>query len=119
MDITKRRRPGFRIVRLGTVIPVVLALFAGLLVACGPSDADGLTTVTVGVANTIFDAPVRVAAAKGYFRAAGLKVEFVDLPSSLGAAALESDSVQCRGRYREAESRRGGATGGSWSRESA
>ncbi|WP_216894220.1 ABC transporter substrate-binding protein [Nocardia alni] len=94
IDMTRRRRPRSRIVRLGTVFPVVLALCSGLLAACGSGDADGLTTVTVGVANTIFDAPVRVADAKGYFRAAGLKVKFVDLPSSLGAAALESDSVQ-------------------------
>ncbi|WP_157121250.1 ABC transporter substrate-binding protein [Nocardia miyunensis] len=94
MDMKRQRRLGSRTARLGAVIPMVLALCGGLLAACGSSEADGLTRVTVGVAGTIFDAPLRVADAKGYFRAAGLKVEFVTLTSSLDAAALQSDSVQ-------------------------
>ncbi|MFF3567758.1 ABC transporter substrate-binding protein [Nocardia jiangxiensis] len=94
IDTNRQRRLGGGGVRLGIVIPAVLALCSSLLAACGSGEADGTTKVTVGVADTIFDAPLRVADAKGYFRAAGLKVEFVDLPSSLDAAALESNSVQ-------------------------
>ncbi|GHF71354.1 NitT/TauT family transport system substrate-binding protein [Amycolatopsis bartoniae] len=72
----------------------MLSLFAGLLAACGSSDADGLTTITVGVSNNIFDTSLRVADANGYFRAAGLKVEFITVTASIGSAALQSDSVQ-------------------------
>ncbi|GAA3547229.1 hypothetical protein GCM10022222_33550 [Amycolatopsis ultiminotia] len=92
--VLRQRRPGTRKVRRFTVFPVVLALCSGLLAACGSGSADGLTQVSVGVGNTIFDTPLRVAEAKGYFRAAGLDVRFVNLTASLGAPALESDSVQ-------------------------
>jgi len=71
-----------------------LALSSGLLAACGSGEADGLTTVTVGVGSNIFDTPMRVAEEKGFFRAAGLNVKFITLTASIGAAALQSDSVQ-------------------------
>ncbi|MBY8855037.1 ABC transporter substrate-binding protein [Nocardia sp. CA2R105] len=77
--------------RLG-VLAVILALGAALVTACGNSD--GRTTVTVGVGGSIFDTQLHVADANGYFRAAGLDVKFVTLTASIGAAALESDSVQ-------------------------
>ncbi|HWC81792.1 MAG TPA: ABC transporter substrate-binding protein [Pseudonocardiaceae bacterium] len=88
--VTRQRRFGSRT----GVLAIVLALCAGLVVACGSADADGLTTVTVGVGNNIFDTPMRVAQAKGFFRSAGLNVKFVTLTASIGPAALESDSVQ-------------------------
>lgn len=85
-----QRRPGTR----ARILAAVLLLGGGLLAACGASNADGLTTVTVGVGDNIFDTPLRVAQANGYFRAEGLNVEFVTLTASIGAAALESNSVQ-------------------------
>lgn len=89
-----QRRPGSRKARRASVLLASLALCSGALAACGSGNADGLTEVTVGVGGTIFDTPLRVAEAKGYFRAAGLDVSFVDLAPSLGSAALQSDSVQ-------------------------
>ncbi len=76
------------------VIAAVLALCASLLTGCGAADPDGLPTVTVGVGGTIFDTPLRVAAAKGFFRAAGLNVKFITLTASVYAVALQADSVQ-------------------------
>lgn len=76
------------------VIAAVLALCASLLAGCGAANPDGLPTVTVGVGGTIFDTPLRVAAAKGFFRAAGLNVNFVTLTASIYAVALQADSVQ-------------------------
>jgi len=79
-------------IRLG-VLAAILVLGAALVTACG-GDSDGRTTVTVGVGGSIFDTQLHVADANGYFRAAGLNVKFVTLTASIGAAALESDSVQ-------------------------
>jgi len=68
------------------------ALASTLLSACG-GGSDG-TTVTVGVGGNIFDMPIRVADAKGYFRQQGLTVKYVTLTASTGSSALESGSVQ-------------------------
>jgi NitT/TauT family transport system substrate-binding protein len=92
--VKRQRSPGAKTGRRAGAIAGVLALCAGLLTACGSSDADGLPTVTVGVGDTVFDTPLRVAEANGYFRDAGLNVKFVTLTASIGAAALESNSVQ-------------------------
>ncbi|KAA9156978.1 ABC transporter substrate-binding protein [Amycolatopsis acidicola] len=75
-------------------LAAALALCSGLLAACGSSEADGLTEVTVGVGGNVFDTPMRVAAEKNFFRAQGLDVKFISLTASIGAAALQSDSVQ-------------------------
>ena len=79
-------------------LTAVTALGAGLLSACGSSTSSstsgGLTTVTVGVGGNIFDMPVRIADANGYFSKAGIKVNYVTLTSATGIAALQSGSVQ-------------------------
>ncbi|KPI11563.1 hypothetical protein OK074_2895 [Actinobacteria bacterium OK074] len=73
-------------------------LGAALLSACGDSSAsttsDGLTNVTVGTGGNIFDLPLRLADANGYFRQQGLKVKFVTLTAATGPSALQSGSVQ-------------------------
>ena len=81
-----------RRIRLGA-LAAILVLGGALVTACG-GDSDGRTTVSIGVGGSIFDTQLHVADANGYFRAAGLNVKFVTLTASIGAAALESDSVQ-------------------------
>ncbi|MEU4893369.1 ABC transporter substrate-binding protein [Streptomyces sp. NPDC044780] len=65
-----------------------------LLTACGSDSSDGLTSLTVGAGGNIYDMPLQVAEANGYFRAQGLKVKLVTLTASTGPAALHADSVQ-------------------------
>jgi ABC-type nitrate/sulfonate/bicarbonate transport system substrate-binding protein len=78
--------------------PVVLAaamvIVSALLTACGGPAADGTGTVTVGVAGNVFDVPLRVADAEGYFRKRGLKVTFVKVTAATGTPALKSGSLQ-------------------------
>lgn len=73
-------------------------LGAAALTGCGGSgsgtSADGTTTVTVGVAGNIFDMPIRVADANGYFARQKLKVKYVTTTAATGTSALESGSVQ-------------------------
>ncbi|MFG2781327.1 ABC transporter substrate-binding protein [Streptomyces prunicolor] len=73
-------------------------LSSALLTACGSdaltTTADGLTVVTVGGGGSVFDTPLMVADANGYFRKQGLKLKFVTLTASIGPAAVQSDSVQ-------------------------
>lgn len=77
-----------------------IALGATLLTACADSDGgstagkDGLVSVTVGSGDNIFDLPMKVADAQGYFRKHGLKVKFVSVTAATGPAALQSGSVQ-------------------------
>ncbi|MBT2227817.1 ABC transporter substrate-binding protein [Nonomuraea sp. NEAU-A123] len=90
---TSVTRGRLRAVALATV----LALGAALTAACGDSGSaqgGGLTAVMVGSGESIFDLPLRVAQAKGYFQKQGLKVTFVSTNASTGPAALESGSVQ-------------------------
>lgn len=75
------------------------ALGPALLTACGSGSSttttsDGLTQVTVGGGGSIFDTPLMVADANGYFRKQGLKLKFVTLTASTGPSALQSGSVQ-------------------------
>jgi NitT/TauT family transport system substrate-binding protein len=87
---------------LSTVPTVALAaavLLAGAtLAACGGSSgtaaSGGPATVTVGTSGNIFDMPLRVAEANGYFSRQGLKVKFVTLTASTTSASLTSGSVQ-------------------------
>ncbi|MFA3878532.1 ABC transporter substrate-binding protein [Streptomyces sp. MMCC 100] len=74
-----------------------VALGSALLSACGDTAApgsDGTDTVTVGVAGNIFDVPLRVADAQGYFSKRGLKVEFVTVTAATGMPSLQSGSLQ-------------------------
>jgi NitT/TauT family transport system substrate-binding protein len=85
--------PARRAVAMGSV----LALTVVALTACGgkSSAADsGTTTVSVGVAGNIFDLPIRVADANGYFAMQKLKVKYVTTTAATGTSALESGSVQ-------------------------
>ncbi|BBA95687.1 hypothetical protein RVR_648 [Actinacidiphila reveromycinica] len=70
------------------------ALGAALLTACGAGDPGSDGTVTVGVGSNIFELPIRLADANGYFARQGLKVKFVTLNASTGISALQSGSVQ-------------------------
>jgi NitT/TauT family transport system substrate-binding protein len=67
-----------------------------LLTSCGSTSADSpeTTEVTIGVAGNIFDMPIRVADANGYFGKQGLTVTFVRLTASTGTSALGSGSVE-------------------------
>ncbi|WP_435132284.1 ABC transporter substrate-binding protein [Actinacidiphila sp. bgisy144] len=85
------RRPGR--MRAGAVCAAAV-LAAGLLSACGGGDAGSGSTVTVGVGSNIFELPIRLAEANGYFARQGLKVKFVTLTAATGISALESGSVQ-------------------------
>ncbi|MFJ2955596.1 ABC transporter substrate-binding protein [Streptomyces sp. NBC_00669] len=75
-----------------------IALGCVALTACGgggtSKNADGTTTVTIGIAGNIFDVPIKLAEANGYFSKQGIKVKYVTLTASTGASALESGSVQ-------------------------
>lgn len=96
MTTSAHRPAGARV----SVIAAVLALGSALLAGCGSggtgtsSGTGALTNVTVGVGGTIFDTPLRVAAAKGFFREEGLNVTFITLTSSIYSIALQSNSVQ-------------------------
>ncbi|WP_433443476.1 ABC transporter substrate-binding protein [Nonomuraea sp. CA-141351] len=89
---TSVTRRGLRAVALATA----LALGATLTSACGESASgqDGVVAVTVGSGDNIFDLPLKVADANGYFRKHGLQVKFVSVTAATGPAALESGSVQ-------------------------
>lgn len=88
-SVTRRRR---RAVALATA----LALGVTMTAACGESSSGqgGPAAITVGSGESIFDLPMRVAQAKGYFQKQGLQVTFVSTNASTGPAALESGSVQ-------------------------
>jgi NitT/TauT family transport system substrate-binding protein len=73
---------------------VTAALTAALLTACGDSSGGSPGTVTVGVGSNIFEMPIRVAEANGYFAKQGLKVKFVTLSAATSSSALQSGSVQ-------------------------
>jgi NitT/TauT family transport system substrate-binding protein len=99
-DRTPRRSPRRtgRTRRLLTLAGAA-ALGPTLLTGCGGDNAptktaDGLTQVTVGGGGSIFDTPLQVADANGYFRKQGLKMKFVTLTASTGPSALQSGSVQ-------------------------
>jgi NitT/TauT family transport system substrate-binding protein len=87
-------RAGARAVAVGSAV----ALGAVALTACGGDNAgevsDNTTTVTVGVAGNIFDMPIRLADANGYFSKENLKVKYVTTTAATGTSALQSGSVQ-------------------------
>ncbi|MFJ9541418.1 ABC transporter substrate-binding protein [Streptomyces sp. NPDC101225] len=92
-----RLRPGGGRRMLALTSATVLA--PALLTACGndsstTSASDGLVQVTVGGGGSIFDTPLQVADANGYFRKQGLKMKFVTLTAATGPSALQSGSVQ-------------------------
>jgi NitT/TauT family transport system substrate-binding protein len=53
-----------------------------------------MTTVSVGVAGNIFDMPIRLADANGYFSKQKLKIKYVTTTAATGTAALQSGSIQ-------------------------
>ena len=93
-------RPTLRGRGIRALIPLALAalgstLLAGCVSAAGSTtNANGTTTVTIGVGGNIFDVPVKFADAEGYFAKQGIEVKYVTLTSSTGIAALQSGSVQ-------------------------
>ncbi|MGW2822649.1 ABC transporter substrate-binding protein [Streptomyces sp. NPDC001443] len=77
----------------------VTALMLGstLLTACGQAGTAGSDSpreVSIGVAGNVFDVPLRVADARGYFAQHGLRVKFVTVTSATGTPSLESGSLQ-------------------------
>ncbi|MEU6540952.1 ABC transporter substrate-binding protein [Streptomyces sp. NPDC047000] len=92
-----RLRPGGSSRFLAHASAAMLA--PALLTACGSgagttTTSDGLVQVTVGGGGSIFDTPLQVAEANGYFRGQGLKIKFVTLTAATGPSALQSGSVQ-------------------------
>ncbi|CAL9660492.1 ABC transporter substrate-binding protein [Streptomyces sp. enrichment culture] len=92
-----RPRPGGSRRILAPVSAAVLA--PALLTACGgdsgtTTTSGGLVQVTVGGGGSIFDTPLQVADANGYFREQGLKMKCVTLTAATGPSALQSGSVQ-------------------------
>ncbi|MFJ4621692.1 ABC transporter substrate-binding protein [Streptomyces sp. NPDC088812] len=92
-----RLRPGGSHRLLALASAALLA--PALLTACGgdsgtTTTSDGLVQVTVGGGGSIFDTPLQVADANGYFRKQGLAVKFVTLTAATGPSALQSGSVQ-------------------------
>jgi NitT/TauT family transport system substrate-binding protein len=89
------RRRGTRGLVLGTVTALLASALAGCVSSAGSTtSSDGTTTVTIGLGGNIFDVPVKLADAQGYFAKEGIKVKYVTLTSSTGVAALQSGSVQ-------------------------
>lgn len=83
--------------RTAVALAATMALGTALLTACGgdsSASADGLTTVAVGTGGNIFDLPLKVADANGYFRKQGLKIKYVTLTAATGPSALQAGSVQ-------------------------
>ncbi|MGW4348218.1 ABC transporter substrate-binding protein [Streptomyces sp. BBFR115] len=82
--------------RRAAAAATALVLGSAVLTACGKSAAGASTpeTVTVGVAGNIFDVPLRLADAEGYFTQRGLRVRFVTVTAATGTPALESGSLQ-------------------------
>ena len=94
---TAFRRRGIRgLAAAATAAALLSATLAGCVSSGGGSttNADGTTTVTIGVGGNIFDVPVNLANSAGYFAKEGVKVKFVTLTSATGIAALQSGSVQ-------------------------
>jgi len=89
---TFRTSPGTRTL----VVVSAAALGATLLTACGGADSGSGSgdTITVGIGGNIFDIPMRLAEANGYFAKQGLKVKFVTLTAATDTSALQSGSVQ-------------------------
>lgn len=69
-------------------------LGAAALTGCGASSGADETTVRVGTGGNIFDLPLQVAEANGYFRDQGLHVRLATLTAATATPALESGSVQ-------------------------
>jgi NitT/TauT family transport system substrate-binding protein len=93
-----RSAPAPRGRRLRFLASTSAALLApALLTACGgdstTTTSDGLTQVTVGGGGSIFDTPLQVADAQGFFKKQGLKMKFVTLTAATGPSALQSGSV--------------------------
>jgi NitT/TauT family transport system substrate-binding protein len=78
----------------------VAALTAGslgsaLLAGCADSSSNGsVRTIAFGVSGNIFDMPIRVADANGYFAKQGLKLTYVTTTAATATPALESGSIQ-------------------------
>jgi NitT/TauT family transport system substrate-binding protein len=96
-------RPGRRASRglrgfaaIATATALLSATLAGCVSSGGGSttNANGTTTVTIGVGGNIFDVPVNLANSAGYFAKEGIEAKFVTLTSATGIAALQSGSVQ-------------------------
>jgi ABC-type nitrate/sulfonate/bicarbonate transport system substrate-binding protein len=87
-----------RTVNTRTAVALAATMTLGTaLTACGgdsTASADGLTTITVGIGGNIFDMPLKVADANGYFRKQGLKIKYVTLTAATGPSALQAGSVQ-------------------------
>jgi NitT/TauT family transport system substrate-binding protein len=72
----------------------VAALGVTSLTACGSTDPGPGDTVTVGLGGNIFDVPLLLADANGYFAKQSLKVKYATVTASTGTSALQSGSVQ-------------------------
>lgn len=91
------RRPHTHSGTRALAVLTAAVLGATVLTACGSgssASSGGTTTVTIGVAGNIFDMPIRVADANGYFNKQGIKVKYVTLTAATGPSALQSGSVQ-------------------------
>jgi NitT/TauT family transport system substrate-binding protein len=81
------------------VIVAGLMVSSATLSACSSSGGEGdggsggTSTVSVGVQNNIYDLPLQVADAQGFFKAGGINIKFVSITASTGTPALQSGSI--------------------------
>ncbi|MEP9381243.1 ABC transporter substrate-binding protein [Nocardioides cheoyonin] len=88
-----RARSGVRWRPKAALALVVAAVVgAATLSACG-SSAGASSTVKIGVQGNIYDLPIQVAEAQGYFKDEGISVKLVTITASTGTSALQSGSV--------------------------
>ena len=86
----RRSAPGRT--RAAYAIFAAAVLSVATLSACG-SSADASGTVKIGVQGNIYDLPIQVAEAEGYFKDAGINVKLVTITASTGTSALQSGSI--------------------------
>jgi len=93
----KRGRTATAVVAIAAASVVALSGCSGASGSSGASSgssSSATTSVSFGVGGNIFDLPVQVANAKGYFAKEGIDPKFVTINASTGASALQSGSVQ-------------------------
>jgi ABC-type nitrate/sulfonate/bicarbonate transport system substrate-binding protein len=91
---TTGRRRGLRALALAAAAVLSSTMVTACFASADSAGSGGSDTVTVGLGGNIFDVPVNLADAQGYFKKEGLTVKYVTLTSATGVSTLQSGSVQ-------------------------